>query len=132
MESRFWMRGWHKQDNRYIYNIVVSNINNEITISERLKDGRTVLIPRDKIILELYTGLRDRVGEYLFEGDIVYSIKYNKEFNIEWDEEYCCFNITRRIGGVKEIKMLTYEREDDLMMVGNIHEKRWKVNEQNI
>ena len=69
-----------------------------------------------------YTGLLDKNGKKIFEGDIVKDEQSGYEYVIKWFSEYACFALANKNGhmeyDVDEFEMLV----NDLIVVGNIHD----------
>ena len=69
-----------------------------------------------------YTGLTDKNGKKIFEGDIVKDEQSGYEYVIKWFSEYACFALANKNGhmeyDVDEFEMLV----NDLIVVGNIHD----------
>ena len=89
-------------------------------------DNIKYLIQEGKIV-EQCTGLRDKQGYLIYEGDIVYCFNHRNEYAVEWDQWYCCFNLVRKIQGGKEIKPLTAYLE--LLIRGNVNDQKRKIND---
>lgn len=93
------------------YEELISDTNENI--KNLMKQGKVV---------EQCTGVRAKTGHLIYEGDIIYSFRYRNEYAVEWDDEWCCFNLVRKIDGGKEIKPLTVNLE--LLIRGNINDQK--------
>lgn len=124
MGDRFRFRAWDKSFNKYCENVIVSTINEKITVYGRLVDGRTALIPNSHVVLEQCTGVKDKNGTLIYEGDLLKWSDYDNYpylVRVSWCDLLCCFAFIN-----EDSKFMANHLEPfwnkDVEVVGNIHE----------
>ena len=85
-------------------------------------DEFELLVPVKTESVGQYTGLTDKNGKKIFEGDIVNDEQSGYNYFIKWFPEYACFSLANKNGnmefGCDEFEIFL----NDLIVIGNIHD----------
>ena len=112
----------------------------ELDFEPTFYDGRIAIRPdkyndyfdTEDMILMQYTGLHDKNGKEIYEGDIVlykdWEMAYEGGGNdsfinkgiVEYCEDNCCFNVTER--QTVDLADVLYKDNEDLEVIGNIYD----------
>ena len=117
MQDRFKFRAWNKNENEYIYDV------EQIAIPDIMEDFVTLfrIVLRgtsDNLTLEQCTGLRDKNGKTIYEGDIVETHDYTTEHSqIVFDKG--CYVLKSKDVAIYD-HLSSYEKQCEI--IGNIHE----------
>lgn len=115
MSREIKFRAWDNIKKEWTLNIMecVSSSTGNIWMEPALKSH--------KVVIEQYTGLKDKNGKEIYEGDIVEIDKYGK-FQIIWNEWACKFDFDKIGKREREEPLLSQDWEEKSEVIGNIHE----------
>ena len=119
--DRILPRFWSIRDKEYIYwDCYMQTAFNRLI--EPNTYGLMYNLYKDRVncIPEMPTGLRDKNGKLIYEGDIIL-VEDNKCL-VEWDTENARYSVT----GYGEIAYLNY---NEIEVIGNIHENKELLDE---
>ena len=127
-------RAWDKSRKLMIDDVVVIDLYNEcigyLCASSVVQGEIVSRLPINEAILIQSTGLKDRQGVEIFEGDICNCREYECFGKVEWNNEkaglYFCVVVEG--GGFEEEHL--YDYTDELEVVGNIYENQELLEER--
>lgn len=121
MNDRFRIRAWDKSFRRMIYNIFFFWKENTITVYELHKDASKSYLPNSHIVLEQCTGLKDKNGKLIYEGDIVKLDSEQSDIHIaKVIYRNGCFYLSAK----KWVSPFNFLKPRRWKIIGNIHENQ--------
>ena len=125
MEDRFRFRAWENKENKYIYDaeMTYDSLGIGAECFGFMVDGTY----KDLYTVEQCTGLKDKNGKLIYEGDIVRTSGNYQEgvYKIGWNEDDAEYDLYE---GDYFIYQLV-NRFNSVEVIGNIHENAELLNE---
>ncbi len=118
-------RVFHTILNRYYYGdsgVFLLDLNGKLHLSH--EGGKCV--NEDRLILEQFSGKKDKEGKDIFLGDILESMDGNRKslFIVQWSEESACFGATSINTGNEQSYYCILLSSFDWKVVGNVNENK--------
>jgi hypothetical protein len=88
-ETKF--RAWHEGKMYRVLVLLLGQLEQTVTLVQ--DEGPYVTVPLDEVELLQYTGLKDKNGKDVYEGDIIKVAKNSRLFHVIWNEWAFCWDL---------------------------------------
>ena len=123
MKDRFKFRVWNKEQNRFHHSFCCDiTANGTLVISQGI-EGKKYIVDDDNYVIQQSTGLKDKNGKLIYEGDIVSiddgELKGVAQRHDKFDEYYGCIEIKLICKHTTIYKPTVFVESE---VIGNIYE----------
>lgn len=125
MVSRFNFRVWGKNTKNFVIGMNIFMRGSKYALSQIDKFLNPITLASENYIIMQSTGLEDRNGKEIFEGDIVKIVGTNEIFPVKYYNNFCCFGLKVEQDGTRGICYnLDKKIAKDIEVIGNIYENK--------
>ena len=122
MNDRFKFRVWNKEQNRFHHSFSCDiTACGTLVISQGI-EGKKYIVDDDNYVVQQCTGLKDKNGKLIYEGDIVTGKDHfdrDRKCIVRYSETYCCYFIVG--DGWSDEYMFNL---NDKEVIGNIYKNK--------